>query len=183
MVSDPRAIYDRVIGHFTVLVDSISNDQWSLNTPCEDWTVRDLMRHIIVRDRGIAASVGGPPASEPGPDADLIAEWHACVTWWADGLADPVRSDTVWKTALGEMTFREATLRMMTGELTIHSWDLARALGVDDTLDPEAVHVTLAQMRAYGDLIRRPGAMGPEVTARDEADEQTQLIAFTGRCV
>jgi uncharacterized protein (TIGR03086 family) len=182
-MSDPRAMYDRVIAHFTELVDSISNEQRSLSTPCEGWTVRDLMQHIIVRDRGIAASVGGPPTSEPRPDADLVTQWHERVTWWAEGLADPARSSTVWKTALGEMTFEQTTLRMMTGELTIHTWDLARALGVDDTLDPEAVHVTLDQLQAYGDQIRRPGAMGPEITAPDGADEQTQLIAFTGRSV
>jgi uncharacterized protein (TIGR03086 family) len=179
-MSDPMAMYDRVITHFSELVDSISNDQWSLNTPCEGWTVRDLMQH---RDGSIAASMGGARVDEPAPDADLIDAWHKRVSWWAAGLADPIRSEAVWQTGLGEMTFREATMRMMTGELTIHAWDLARALGLEETLDPESVHVTYVQLRAHGDQLRRPGVMGPAVEAPDGASEQTQLIALTGRSV
>lgn len=175
------AKYDRVVGRFTELVDSISADQWSLSTPCEGWTIRDLMHHIVVRDDRISATVGGEPQVEPDAGADLTVEWRRRLAWWAAGLADPVRSATVWTTAMGEMTFQQAADRFMTGELLIHTWDLARALGVDDTLDAEAVRTTFVQMQAYGDLIRRPGAMGPAIDAPAEADEQTRLIAFTGR--
>jgi uncharacterized protein (TIGR03086 family) len=71
----------------------------------------------------------------------------------------------------------------MTGELTIHNWDLARALGVDETLDPEAVHTTYIAMKQHSDALRRPGVLGPQVKAPDDSDEQTQLLAFTGRVV
>jgi uncharacterized protein (TIGR03086 family) len=181
-MSDSRAVYQRVLEHFTALVDSISPEQWSAPTPCEGWTVRDLIEHIVVRDARIAASVGGPPAGDPpAPDAALPALWKQRVRWWAAGLDDPERRDVVWPTALGELTFTQATMAMMTGELAIHTWDLARALGVDDTVDPEAVHSAYLAMKHHGDALRRPGAMGPEVEAPAGSSEQVQLIAFTGR--
>jgi uncharacterized protein (TIGR03086 family) len=177
-------VYQRVITHFTELVDSISAEQWSAPTPCEGWNVRDLVEHVIVRDQRLAASVGGPPAADSLPDnADLAALWRERAAWWAAGLADPQRRTATWNTALGEMTFEQATTAFMTGELTIHGWDLARGLGVDDTQDPEAVHSTLSMMKQYGDAVRRPGALGPAVHAPPGSDEQTQLMAFTGRHV
>lgn len=182
-MTDSLATYYRVVMRFTELVDSISADQWSSNTPCEGWTVRDLMQHIIVRDRKIAASLGDARADEPAPDADLATAWHERVAWWAAGLADPALAEAVWQTASGELTFREAAIAMMTGELTIHTWDLARALGVDDTLDPEGVRMAYAQLQGYDEQKRGPQTMGPEVEVPIGTDEQTRLIAFTGRSV
>src|SRR5277367_1956756 len=109
-MTEPIAVYHRVIDHFTALVDSITADQWSATTPCAGWTVRDLIEHVIVRDRRLAASVGGPTPPRPvAADADLVTEWHQCVTWWAEGLADPDRRDGLWATALGELSFQNAT--------------------------------------------------------------------------
>jgi uncharacterized protein (TIGR03086 family) len=183
-MTESVAIYEKVVVRFTDLVDAIANSQWSVPTPCAGRTVHDLVEHVIVRDRRLAATVGGPAAAEQVPaDADLSAEWHQCVNWWADGLADPARRDTVWDTPLGEMSFEQATTALMTGEITIHTWDLARALGVDETLDPEAVHRTYIAMKQHSDALRRPGVLGPQVEAPDDSDEQTRLLAFTGRDV
>jgi uncharacterized protein (TIGR03083 family) len=47
-----------VLNHFTELVDSIGPDQLTAATPCEGWTVRDLLAHVIERDQRLAATVG-----------------------------------------------------------------------------------------------------------------------------
>lgn len=182
-MSDNVAVYRRVLGHFTELVDSLQPDQLAAPTPCEGWTVRDLMIHVIERDRRLAAMVGGE-APKPLPAEDSLASlWRERVAWWAAGLADPERRDVVWSTPLGELSFEDATCALMTGELLIHTWDLARALGVDETLDPEAVQATLDSMSGHADALRRPGVMGPAIEPPSGSDEQTQLIAFTGRQV
>ncbi len=182
-MSDSKLVYDRVVARFTELVDSITAEQWLLSTPCAGWTVRDLMQHIIGRDRSIASSLGGGPPTRPAPDEDLAAAWHERVAWWAVGLADPGRSQTVWVTAVGELTFHDAVMVMMIGELTVHTWDLARALGADESLDPEAVRIRLAELQAMGDRMRGPTAFGPEIPVPADADEQTRLLALAGRSV
>lgn len=182
-MSDPIAQYQRVLEHFTELVDGITESQWASDTPCENWTVRDLIEHVIVRDRRLAATVGGAPPQPLEDGADLAELWRERVEWWAAGLADPQCRTAVWETPMGSMTFEQATTQLMTGELTIHTWDLARGLGVDDTLDAEAVHTTFAAMQTYGDQLRRPGALGPALEAPAGSDEQEQLLAFTGRQV
>jgi uncharacterized protein (TIGR03086 family) len=180
-MSEPIAIYQRVVDRFTELVDSIDAGQWSAATPCEGWTVRDLLEHVVVRDIRIASSVGGPDPVELPADVDLVQAWHERVSWWAAGLADPTRRDRQFATAMGEMTFEQATARFMTGELTVHAWDLAKGLGIDERLDPEAVDVAFASMRGAADMLRRPGIMGPEVPVGDDSDQQEKFLAFTGR--
>jgi hypothetical protein len=63
----------------------------------------------------------------------------------------------------------------------MHTWDLARATGQDDTLDPERCAVMLAGSVPYEDAMRGSGQYGPRVDVPDEADAQTKLLGFIGR--
>jgi len=66
-------------------------------------------------------------------------------------------------------------------DLAVHSWDLARAAGLDDRLDPEDVHRTFELVEPMDDMLRTPGVCGPRLDAAPGADEQTRLLAFLGR--
>jgi uncharacterized protein (TIGR03086 family) len=63
---------------------------------------------------------------------------------------------------------------------TIHSWDLARGIGADETLDPELVELSFKELQGSADQWRSAGAFGPEKQAHDESP-QAQLLALTGR--
>ena len=68
------------------------------------------------------------------------------------------------------------------GDLLLHAWDLARAIGADDTLPAEAVQATLMGLQRFpAAMMRSPGMFGAELDADDGADPQTQLLAFSGR--
>ncbi len=81
----------------------------------------------------------------------------------------------------GEMRVDEAIDRLVTGDIAVHTWDLGRAVGLDDTIDPELCAQMLAAMQPIDDLLRQSGHYGPKVAVADDADTQTKLIAFTGR--
>ena len=68
-----------------------------------------------------------------------------------------------------------------TGDVFLHRWDLARATGQDETLDPQRCARLLAGMLPMDDALRRSGHYGPRVLVDDDADAQTQLLAFIGR--
>jgi uncharacterized protein (TIGR03086 family) len=68
-----------------------------------------------------------------------------------------------------------------TSDILVHTWDLARATGLDETLDPDEVHGLLAGMEPMDAVLRQSGHFGPRVDVPADADEQTRLIAFTGR--
>jgi hypothetical protein len=63
----------------------------------------------------------------------------------------------------------------------MHSWDLARALGVDFDLGEERCAATLAGMEQMEDAIRGSGQFGPRVPVPETASAQDRLIGFIGR--
>ena len=71
--------------------------------------------------------------------------------------------------------------RQLAADHLVHAWDLARALGVDDTLDPEAVQAVLEWFGPTEDAWRAAGVIGPRVPVPDDADAQTRLLSMFGR--
>jgi uncharacterized protein (TIGR03086 family) len=73
------------------------------------------------------------------------------------------------------------------GDLLIHSWDLARSIGVDDTLPADVVAATTDGLHHVPpDLLRGANPlgqkmMGPAVEVSEDASAQDKMLAFTGR--
>ena len=64
----------------------------------------------------------------------------------------------------------------------VHSWDLDRAIGVDETLPEAAAASTMMGLqRMPNEMLRREGMFGPAVAVADDASAQDKLIAFVGR--
>ena len=75
----------------------------------------------------------------------------------------------------------DAVATFCLGDVLVHTWDLARATGLDETLDADEVHRLFTGMEPVDELLRSSGHFGPRVDVPADADEQTKLIAFTGR--
>ena len=63
----------------------------------------------------------------------------------------------------------------------MHTWDLARATGQDERLDPQTCADLLTEMAPIKELLRSSGQYGPPVPVPDDADPQTRLLGFIGR--
>jgi uncharacterized protein (TIGR03086 family) len=82
---------------------------------------------------------------------------------------------------MGRSTFEQTIDMICTADVLVHTWDLARATGLDERLDPDEVHRFVEGMEPMDQLLRESGQYGPRVPVPDDADEQTRLIAFLGR--
>ena len=82
---------------------------------------------------------------------------------------------------IGAVQLDEAVDRFYTSDVFMHTWDLARATGQDETLDPDKCAVMLEGMLPMDEVLRQSGHYGPRVAVPDDADVQTKLIAFIGR--
>lgn len=91
---------------------------------------------------------------------------------------DPAPCDT----PAGHFSVENAIATLCLGDILVHTWDLARATGLDETLDPDEVHGMYVGILSMDEVLRQSGHYGPRVEVPDDADEQTKLIAFTGRC-
>jgi uncharacterized protein (TIGR03086 family) len=103
----------------------------------------------------------------------------------AADLQDPEKAGATYDGMAGQSTFEQGIAQFISGDLVIHRWDLARAVGADDRMDPDEVSRFLAFAKQaeeqFGDAMRGPQAFGPALEPPAGADEQTRLLAFLGR--
>jgi uncharacterized protein (TIGR03086 family) len=125
---------------------------------------------------------GGVDLSEgPSPEDDPAAAWAHTRDQVLAALEDPDVAARSFDTGMGEMTVEELIGRFGVGDVLVHTWDLARAVGLDESLDPAEVHRLFETMEPNDEMMRQGTAFGPKVEVPADADEQTRLIAFTGR--
>jgi uncharacterized protein (TIGR03083 family) len=86
-MSEVSVRYGSVTNGFTARALDVAPDQWSLTTPCSEWTVRDLVAHVITTQRRVLATVEGGEAMELDPDEDLTRAWAAASGAVMDAVA------------------------------------------------------------------------------------------------
>src|SRR4051794_33871217 len=75
-VMDLITLHQRATSGWTDLVTGVPNDRWDAPTPCRDWSVRDLVNHIVGEDRWTGPLLRGRTIAEVGDslDGDLLGE-------------------------------------------------------------------------------------------------------------
>jgi uncharacterized protein (TIGR03086 family) len=181
-VTEVAERFATVAAGFTRCVEAVAPLAWQNASPCEGWTAADIVSHVTTwipsffnGVAGLALPVG------PSVDGNPVAAWTALRDALGAVLADPTESSREFDGPPGRMSIEQSIDMIVTGDLLIHTWDLARATGLDETLDAEQVHRMFAGVEPYDEMLRSSGQYGPRVMVADDADEQTKLIAFMGR--
>jgi uncharacterized protein (TIGR03086 family) len=173
--------YERIADGFSARLAGVAPGSWSAATPCTEWTVRDLVVHVGDTQRRVLASIGGE-AAPVDPDGDLAAEFRHASTAISDVLADEERAASVIQLSpFGEQSFESLVGRLLCSDTLLHTWDLARATGQDEQLDPVAVAASFEFLTPLDETIRRPGGFAPKVAPPEGADTQTRFLYFAGR--
>jgi len=177
----PAERHRRVAAGFTDRVRAAKS--WDAPAPVAGWTARDVVRHLVEWFPGfLAAGAGVRLPAGPGVDADPAGAWQTQSDAVQELLDDPATAQRVLSNPhLGEVPLDQAIDRFYTADVFMHTWDLARATGQDDRLDPEFSAALLAGMEPMEELIRSSGQYGPRVPVPDDADAQTRLLGFIGR--
>lgn len=174
--------YRRVAQQFTDRAQRVPDDAWGQAAPCAGWVARDVVRHMVEWMPGFLLGNWGidvPPI--PSVDDDPVGAWLAVDRAIQAGLDDPAVAARQSESPAGRKSFEEAIAMFGVGDVLVHTWDLARATGLDETLDADEVHRMVDSMAPMEEAMRQSGHFGPRVEVPDDADEQTHLLAFTGR--
>jgi len=139
---------------------------------CPEWSVRELVEHTMHWQGAGGAALGAGTA--PGQ------EWATVEPALSAALDDPANLEgTVAE--FGDMP-KQGVAGLVIGDLLVHSWDLARSIGADETLPVGAVEATLMGLRRMPEEMLRSATMfGPPIEVADDASPQDQLLAFVGR--
>jgi uncharacterized protein (TIGR03086 family) len=166
----------------TAVVRGVRDDQLDLATPCTEFTVRDLVNHLLQVTRNFQALARREEVDwSPGPDRltgpwrdEFAADLSALTSAWAE-------PDALDGVSPGMGLPQRTVGLMLTVDLVVHSWDLAGATGQPYRVDPSLIAVTGEFLDQMGDTGRQMGAFGPEVTAPDGAGDFDRMLARTGR--
>lgn len=169
------------------LVEAVPADRWDRSTPCEGWTVRDVVNHLTVEHLWVPRLLAGETLDDVGDDyaGDVLGEdpagsWRHAITGsvlaWGD-VEDEGREIVLSK---GSTTLTEYAHQMLV-DLVVHGWDLAAALELPHHPVAEAVHEATAYERPrVADGQGVPGIFGPPVPT-GSVDPLDQLVAMLGR--
>jgi uncharacterized protein (TIGR03086 family) len=179
-------LFQRAQAAFTDRVDAVEPDEWE-DEALPEWTVADLVAHLVSEMLWVAPLVAGEPYAEgrfPDATTDLLGDDP--LTGWetaADGaLSAFAEDDALVRTIHLERGPTPATdyILELIADLTVHSWDLARATGGDTELDGQLVTAALL----VGEQLPEdgvPGAFDPPLDVSAAASPQQRLLARFGR--
>jgi uncharacterized protein (TIGR03086 family) len=179
---DTAERYRKVAAAFSRRVQEVPGGAWGNPAPCEGWDARDIVRHLVEWVPSFLPAGAGVAVPEgPSVDDDPAAAWAALDAALQAALDDPAVAETEFESRAGRHTVEGAIAMFILPDVLVHTWDLARATGLDETLDADEVHGLLIGMEPHDEMLRQSGHYGPRVDVPAGADEQTKLIAFTGR--
>ena len=187
MTDDLVELFRRSIDDFEARLGAVRPDQWTAPTPCDDWDVRALVNHVTGEQLWAPHLVAGETPEQVGDryDGDVLGDdplvtWREAAPASVEAFAAPDALERTVHLSYGDESCREYLTQMLT-DAAVHGWDLARATGGDETIDPEAVDLLLAHWTEREDMVRGSGIFGDAVPVANDADAQIRLLALLGR--
>ena len=188
-MSEIAARFEKVAAAFTARVEAVPADAWERPAPCDGWVARDVVRHLVEWLPGpgfLLGTFGVEPGPIPSVDTDPRGAWAVVRDAIQRALDDPAVAARVEDCGPpGRLSLEAAVDMTCTPDVLIHTWDLARATGLDERLDADEVRRLVDGIEGMppevDEAMRGSGHYGARVDVADDADEQTRLLAFMGR--
>jgi len=174
--------FRRVAAGMTRRVEAVPPERWDSPSPCEGWAARDVVEHLVDWLPGFFFTTWDLPLpSLPSAEEDPVAAWGALRDAFQAALGSPEVAGRQRETPLWS-TFAAAVERGVIPDVLIHTWDLARATGLDERLDPAEVHRLADGIPSMPiDAMVGSGQYARPVEVDADADEQSRVLAAFGR--
>jgi uncharacterized protein (TIGR03086 family) len=180
---NPIALFDRAAAAAQTVISGVRPDQLDLPTPCSDWSVRQLLNHLV---SGTAlfhslATGGGPvDRSADHLGTDPAGAFRTSVASLREVFAADGGLTQLVTSPFGEQP-AAVLLEMRVNEMMLHGWDVAKATGQPTDLDPGVAEHCLASFRALRASGRGATMFAEPTEAPAGASMVDQLAALSGR--
>ncbi len=182
---DLTELHRRTVEHWEHTLDGVTADQWNLRTPCTEWDVRALVKHVVGEDLWTQPLLSGMTVAEVGDrfDGDVLGDdpmgrGHTAAAEAVSASAKHLPERGMVSVSWGQITAEEYVSQLAADHL-VHAWDLAAATGQDRSMDPELVADVAAWFAPQEEMIRSAGVLGAHQDL--SGDPQTDLLAGYGR--
>ena len=167
------------------VIDRIAAQQWTAPTPCTEWTVRDVVNHLVGTNLVVVAMFEDKPLPERGTDrvgADPAGAYRQSAAALLAAAERPGVLERIHATRLGAAS-GATRLQWRIADLLMHMWDLAQATGVAAELPDDLVEQAFVFVQAELPSQSRAGRFAAPTPIGADASAIERLAAFTGRPV
>jgi uncharacterized protein (TIGR03086 family) len=182
---DLNTLYHRTVEAWADRVNAVGADQWDAPTPCREWTVRDLVNHVVGEDAWTVPLVEGQTIEQVGGslDGDLLGDQPVRAALDAATAATRATAERLPGGGTVHLSYGEEQLaeydHQLAADHLVHACDHAVAPGRDARLDPHLVGEVQAWFTEREPMYRAGGAIGPRGISHGGA--QADLLAAFGR--
>lgn len=180
--------YRRRADAFEATVAAVADRHWWRPSPCAEWDARDVVRHVVDMHHVMLRPYGRTPAPAPGVDDDPLAAFRSARAEVQAILADPELATRQVESPAGTMAGADMVDQVVSEDMVLHRWDLARATGQNDGIDAGELERMWPGLQQIPDVMRVPGAFGPGVVVFGPAVEvpadaplQDRALGLLGR--
>ena len=177
MADDTVARHKRACDAFAAVADQVQ--RWDAQSPCTEWDARGVVEHVIGFHEMLVLRPLGVKADRPKDDAP--ARWKATQTAIIDAISRPGALDEQVDMGGGNMVDLENLVQTLTTDVLVHSWDLAKAGGVDPKLDEELCNLGYERASKSREQFAKSDMFGGEVPVPDDAPVCSKLLGIMGR--
>ncbi len=184
---DRIAMLQRTLDGANAMVREVPADALTRPTPCAEWDVRTVLNHLVGENWWVPELAQGKTIDEVGDQfegdllgTDPVRTWDEAADTAVAAVSEPGALERTVHLSFGDTPGEEYAMQLFADHV-IHGWDLARAIGADETMPPALLDPLASWYADREQMYRDGGAVGPRVDVPADADPQTRLLAAFGR--
>jgi len=176
--------YTKAIYALDAVVNRMPQAAWDNQSPCADWSAREVLGHTIWGMNRLAsvAQGGGVPAEQAEAEVAGAQPWAT----WAEARNNVLQALDQRGSLQREIdgpfgpSTVDGALGIFFADPLTHAWDVAQAGGIQAALPEDIASLAASNIAAAGDAVRSPGLFDAAQQAASDSVVD-QLIAITGR--
>jgi len=154
---------------------------------CTEWTVRDVLNHVVSEQFWVPHLLAGETLAEVGHryDGDVLgtdplAAWTSASTAARRAWLEPGATGRQVHLSFGQAEAAEYGWQL-TGDLAVHGWDIAVGIGAPQQIRDDLAEQLITRFAPQLDMWQLIGLFNPPVPIPDTAHAADRLVALMGR--
>jgi uncharacterized protein (TIGR03086 family) len=178
--ADTAAAYRARAAQFLDVLHDVPADGWDRPSPCEEWTVRQVVEHMVDSQRDIVRRVDLELPARRDAASDPVGAMAEVVAAMQEILDDPSKAGREYDGAFGRASLADTITTFFVFDLSVHRWDIATGSGVGTTFDDDELTEIERTLDTVGDSLYNYGACR-KIDVPADADRETQVLGRLGR--
>lgn len=179
---NPTAIYYEAAQRpLTAVIGAVPAQSWTNPSPCEGWSARDVLRHLIETQREFLTGHDIDLGGGPDIDTDPVAAWRDHARRVMEAISDDAVPASAFDGHFGPTTVGDTLEQFYVWDMLVHRWDIATSHGAQAALSDAELDQIEHGADRFGEALYMDGVCRPGVTAPVDADRKVRLLTRLGR--